>query len=46
MALGYDPNMTVDFDTSMLSEDFIDYLNAYISKMCIRDRSLPALQVF
>ncbi len=32
MALGYDPNMTVDFDTSMLSEDFIDYLNAYIGK--------------
>ena len=30
MRLGYDPNMTVDFSTSMFDEAFIDYLNSYI----------------
>ena len=30
MRLGYDPNMIVDFSTSMFDEAFIDYLNCYI----------------
>lgn len=32
MAIGYDPNMTVDFSTEMFDESFIDYLNLFIEK--------------
>lgn len=31
MLLGYDPNMTISFDTGIVEAEFIDYVNEYIA---------------
>lgn len=36
MAKGYDSNTVFDFDTSIISDEFIEYFNAYVSRLSER----------